>query len=131
MREVAVVGVGMTRFGVSQNTNIEMFSEAAMEAINESNLKPKDIEALFLGNVLGTHEEGQTGMAAYAAADIGIPNIPATRFEGICATASVAIRDVFMWVASGHYDIVLVGGTERASVMDTPLCHADVCHGQR
>ncbi|MCL0038862.1 hypothetical protein M1N46_01255 [Dehalococcoidia bacterium] len=65
MREVAVVGVGMTRFGVSQNTNIEMFSEAAMEAINESNLKPKDIEALFLGNVLGSHEEGIRGCLRY------------------------------------------------------------------
>lgn len=120
MREVAVVGVGMTRFGVSENTNIEMFSEAAIKAINESNVKPKDIEALFFGNALGTHEEGQMGMAAYAAADIGIPNIPTTRFEGVCATASVAIRDAFMWVASGYYDMVLVGGTERASVMDTP-----------
>lgn len=119
MREVAVIGVGMTRFGVSENTSIEMFSEAAMEAINKSNLKPKDIEALYFGNVLGTHAEGQMGMAAYAAADIGIPNIPTTRFEGVCATASVAIRDAFIWVASGYYDIVLVGGTERASVMNT------------
>ncbi|MCL0104590.1 hypothetical protein M1O57_03240 [Dehalococcoidia bacterium] len=25
-----------------------------------------------------------------------------------------------MWVASGYYDIVLVGGTERVLVMDTP-----------
>ncbi|MCL0095566.1 propanoyl-CoA acyltransferase [Dehalococcoidia bacterium] len=129
MREVAVIGVGMTRFGVSQNTNIEMFSEAAMEAINESNLKPKDIEALFLGNMLGSHEEGQVGMAAYAAADIGIPNIPTTRFEGICASASVAIRDAFMWVASGHYDIVLVGGTEKASVMDTPYATRTLAMG--
>ena len=120
MREVAVVGVGMTKFGVSEKTSIEMFSEAAMEAINASNLKPKDMQALYFGNVLGSHEEGQVGMAAYAAADIGIPNIPTTRFEGICATASVAIRDAFIWVASGFYDIVLVGGTERASVMGTP-----------
>lgn len=120
MREVAVVGTGMTKFGVSEKTSIEMFSEAAMDAITESNLKPKDVQALYFGNVLGSHEEGQLGMAAYAAADIGVPNIPTTRFEGICATASVAIRDAFIWVASGFYDIVLVGGTERASVMGTP-----------
>ena len=53
MREVAVVGVGMTNFGTSEKTQVEMFSEAAMEAITESNLEPKDMQALFLGNVLG------------------------------------------------------------------------------
>ncbi len=120
MREVAVVGVGMTRFGVSENTNVEMFSEAAMEAINESNLEPKDIEALFFGNVFGSHEEGQANMAPFAVADIGVPNIPATRFEGACASGSVAVRDAFIWVASGYYDIVLAGGTERVLAMDTP-----------
>ncbi len=112
--------MGMTKFGVSENTNIEMFSEAAMEAINESNLKPKDIQALFFGNVFGSHEEGQVNMAPFAAADIGIPNIPTTRFEGACASGSVAVRDAFMWVASGYYDIVLAGGTERVLAMDTP-----------
>lgn len=120
MREVAIVGVGMTKFGASEKTNIEMFSEAAMDAIAESNLKPKDIQALFLGNVLGGFEEGQVGMAAFAAADIGTPNIPATRYEGICASGALAIRDAFIWVASGFYDIVLAGGTERATVMGTP-----------
>ncbi len=119
MREVAVVGVGMTKFGVSEKTNIEMFSEAAMDAIAESDIKPRDIQALFLGNVFGGFEEGQVGLAAFAAADIGVPHIPTTRVEGICASAGVAIRDAFIWVASGFYDIVLAGGTERTSVMGT------------
>lgn len=120
MREVAVLGVGMTKFGRSENSNIEMFSEAAMEAIRGSNLKPRDIEAVFLGNVFGGFEEGQVVMAAFAAADIGIPYVPATRFEGACASASVALRDAYMWVASGQYDIVLAGGAERCTVMGTP-----------
>ncbi len=119
LREVAVVGIGHTKFGNLDKTNIELFSEAAMDAINESNLKPKDIQALYFGNVLGTHEEGQLGMAAFAAADIGIPYIPTTRIEGICASATVAIREAFIWVASGFYDIVLAGGTEKATVMGT------------
>ncbi len=121
MREVAVVGVGMTNFGISEKTQIEMFSEAAMEAITESNIEPRDIQALFLGNVLGDFEEGQMNMAPMCAADIGIPNIPATRFEGACASATVALRDAYMWVASGFYDMVLAGGTEKAMVMGTPM----------
>jgi acetyl-CoA C-acetyltransferase/acetyl-CoA acyltransferase len=78
MRKVAVVGVGETKFSAVQDkTNVELFAEAAMEALNESNLKPKDIEALFLGNVLGDFSEGQGMVQAFAAENIGCFNIPA------------------------------------------------------
>lgn len=120
MREVAVLGVGMTKFGRSEKTVLEMFSEAALEAIAGSNLKPKDIQALFFGNVMDDLAEGQNNESAFAAHAIGARNIPATRYEGACATASVAARDAFMWVASGFYDIVLAGGSERVMVMETP-----------
>ena len=33
----------------------------------------------------------------------------------------MAIRDAFMWVASGFYDIVLVGGVEKAGSMGTAM----------
>lgn len=122
MRKVAIAGVGMTRFGVSEKSQVEMFTEAAMEAIAASNLKPRDIQALFVGNVLGDFEEGQMNIAPFCADELGLgPSVPATRMEGACASASVAIRDAFIWVASGFYDIVLVGGTERATAMGTDL----------
>ncbi len=42
-------GVGQTKFSAAQEkTQVELFAEAAMDAFNESNLKPKDIQALFL-----------------------------------------------------------------------------------
>ncbi|HEX77272.1 MAG TPA: thiolase domain-containing protein [Dehalococcoidia bacterium] len=119
MREVAVVGVGMTKFGRSEKTILEMFSEAALEAIADSNLQVKDIQALFFGTVYGGFAEGQMNMASFAAHALGAHNIPAVRYEGACATASVAIREAFIWVASGFYDIVLAGGSERTLVMDT------------
>ncbi|MFC2069308.1 propanoyl-CoA acyltransferase [Chloroflexota bacterium] len=122
MRKVAVVGVGMTNFSGGQpKTEVELFAEAAMDALNESNLKPKDIQALFLGNVLGDFAEGQGMVQAFAAENIGCYNIPASRYEGACASASMAIRDAFLWVASGFYDVVISGGTERAGTMGTPL----------
>ena len=122
MRKVAVVGVGETKFsGAQTKTEVELFAEAAMDALNESNLKPKDIQAMFVGNVLGDFEEGQGMVQAFAAENIGCFNIPANRYEGACASASMAVRDAFMWVASGFYDLVLVGGTERAASMGTSL----------
>lgn len=122
MRRVAVVGVGMTKFGLLEKSLVEMFAEAAMQAIEFSSIKPQDVQALFVGNVLGDFEEGQINLAPMCAAEIGLPpGTPSTRFEGACASGSVAVRDAFMWVASGFYDIILVGGTERAMAMGTPL----------
>ena len=122
MRKVAVVGVGETKFsGPQDRTEVELFGEAAMEAITESNLKPKDIQALYVGNVLGDFSEGQGMVQSFAAENIGCRHVPANRYEGACASASMAVRDAFMWVASGYYDIVLAGGVERAATMGTGL----------
>ncbi|MFH1136517.1 MAG: propanoyl-CoA acyltransferase [Pseudomonadota bacterium] len=122
MREVGILGVGMTRFGVSEKTNIELFAEAALDAIAASNLEPRDMQALFFGNCLGDFEEGQLHMAPFAAAELGLPiSAPATRFEAACATATVAFRHAALLVAAGVYDVVLVGGAERAAKMGTPL----------
>ncbi len=122
MRKVAIVGIGETNFsGPQEKTEVELFAEAAVDALNESNLKPNNIQALFLGNVLGDFAEGQGMVQAFAAENIGCLGIPANRYEGACASASMAIRDAFMWVASGFYDIVLAGGTERAATLGTGL----------
>jgi acetyl-CoA C-acetyltransferase/acetyl-CoA acyltransferase len=122
MNKVAVVGVGETKFsGPQTKTEVELFAEAATEAIAESNLKSKDIQALFIGNALGDFDEGQGMVAAYAAENIGCRYVPANRYEGACASASMAVRDAFIGVASGFYDIVLAGGIERAATMGTGL----------
>lgn len=122
MREVAILGVSMTKFGISEKTNLEMFAEAALEAIEKSGIEPKDIDALFFGNCLGGFEEGQLHMAPFAHAELGLPtSSPATRFESACATSTVAIRHGALLVSAGVYDIVLAGGTERAAKMGTPL----------
>lgn len=122
MRRVAVVGTGHTKFMFdSPKTEVEMLSEASMDAINGSNLKPKDIQAICCGNCLADFSEGQGMIQSYLADDIGCLNVPATRFEGACASGTMAVRDAYIWIASGFYDIVLVGGTEKATAMSTPL----------
>ena len=122
MRKVAVVGIGQTNFsGAQDKTGVELFAEASLDAITTSNLKPKDIQALFVGNVLGDFSEGQGMVQAFAADNIGAFNVPANKYDGACASATMALRDAFTWVATGQYDIVLAGGVERAASMGTPL----------
>jgi len=112
----------MTKFGRSKTKGqLELFGEAAMDAINASKLKPKDMQALFLGNSVGDMDEGQTVLASHAAREIGLQNVPATRLEGACSSSSLAMVNAYVWVASGFRDIVLVGGCERNTASATPL----------
>jgi acetyl-CoA acetyltransferase len=122
MREVAVMGVGMTKFGPTGLNLKELFALAAIEAIQQSNLTTRDIQALYVGNVLGDFAEGQMNIAGFLADELGLgPQVPATRVEGACATAAIAFREACMWIASGYYDVVLVGGVEKVSHMGTSL----------
>ena len=122
MREVIVLGAGMTKFGNSELSQKEMFAQAAMEAIADGRVAAGDLQGLFIGNVLGGFEEGQINIAPFLAAEIGMPlTAPSARFESACASATVAIRHGILMVASSVYDLVLVGGTERTTIMGTPL----------
>lgn len=122
MRRVAIVGVGQTEFsGAQARTNLELFSEAAMEALTGASLKTRDVQALLIGNALSDFEEGQQIAQAYITENLGLPNVPANIYDGACASASVAIRDAFIWIASGLYDVVLAGGMERVATMGTKL----------
>ena len=121
MREVAVVGVGMTKFGTSETTQVEMFAEAAMDAIKASNIKPEAIQAVYVGNADGNVEEGQAVMAPMCAAEIGLNGLPATSFQAACSSGTLAVINAFIWVSLGIYDVVLAGGTERQRTMSTPL----------
>ena len=44
---------------------------------------------------------------------IGLTPRPATRVEDACASGGVALRQGILAIASGLYDVVLVGGVEK------------------
>lgn len=122
MREVAVIGVGHTKFGRHPNKSLmDLWGEAAMEAIKESGVDKEEIDALFIGQFVGELTDGMANIGPLAASEIGISYIPTIRIEGACASSAVALRDAYMWVASGYYDLVLVGGMERLSPAGTEI----------
>jgi acetyl-CoA C-acetyltransferase len=122
MRKVAVVGVGQTKFsGAQSRTNTELFTEAALDAMNGAGVKARDIQALLVGNALADFEEGQQIAHSFIAENLGLDHVPSILSDGACASSSVVIHDAFLWIASGMYDIVLVGGMEKAASMGTQL----------
>src|SRR6267378_2270656 len=113
MRRVAVIGVGVTKFGKHDRISAELFAEAAAQAIRDADIAPSAIEALYYGNVTGGEGERQLHMGPLAATLLGLPTIPTTRFENACATSHAAFRHAMMEITSGVSDVVLVGGAER------------------
>ncbi|MBI2490630.1 MAG: thiolase domain-containing protein [Candidatus Rokubacteria bacterium] len=113
MRRVAVIGVGVTKFGRHDRTSAELFAEAAADALADAGLPASAVQALYYGNVVGGETEKQLHTGPQAASVLGLPAIPTTRVENACASSHTAFRHAVMEVAAGVSDVVLVGGAER------------------
>jgi acetyl-CoA C-acetyltransferase len=119
MRQVAVIGVGVTRFGRHEETCAELFADAAVDALADAGIGPERIQGLYVGNVVGEAGERQLHMGPQVASALGIPSVAATRFETACASSHAAFRHALFEVASGAADVLLVGGAERVLTMPT------------
>jgi acetyl-CoA acetyltransferase len=76
-------------------------------------LDPKVIEAFYLGNFSSDLFEKQAHFAPILASWLGLSPISAVRVEDACASGGVALRQAALSIASGEYDVVLVGGLEK------------------
>ena len=87
-RGVAVVGVGMSPFGMFANKDSkDLFAEAFNEMLSsvDKGVDPKDIEALYLGNFSNDFFIHQGHWGPIISDLIGLVPKPATRTEGACA----------------------------------------------
>src|SRR5258706_2743530 len=109
MRRVAVIGVGVTKFGKHDRSSAELFAAAAADAITDAEIAPSAIQALYFGNVTGGETERQLHMGPLAATLLGLPTVPPTRFENPCATSHVAFRNACIEMPNGASDLGLVG----------------------
>ncbi|MSQ33175.1 MAG: acetyl-CoA acetyltransferase [Dehalococcoidia bacterium] len=106
--KVAIIGIGCTRFGERWDKNAEdLMVDAVYEALEDSGLESKDIQAAWLG----VHTSFDTGQPLAQA--MKLEYIPITRVENACATGSDAFRNACFAVAAGVYDMVLVAGVEK------------------
>jgi len=123
MARAAVVGAGMTKFGVHDKPLQELFGEAALPALADAGITPPELDAFYFGNAMGGQTENDTHLGPKLASHIGVAGIPVQRFEDACATSSNAFKNAVEAVEAGIHDVVLVGGVERCTPQtgkDTP-----------
>lgn len=127
-RGVAVVGAGMSKFGMFKDRDSkDLFAEAFREMLAsvDKGVDPNEIDALYLGNFTNDFFMHQAHWGPIISDLIGITPRPATRTEGACASSALAFREGVFAIASGFYDMVLVGGVEEMSKRST----AEVAEG--
>jgi len=114
MRDVFIIGVGMTQFGKHPDRSLrDLGREACVNAFRESGITPKEIEAGYCGNALAPAIQGETGVGQNVFWEVGINEIPIVNIENACASGSTALREGWMAIAGGFYDTVIVAGVEK------------------
>jgi acetyl-CoA acetyltransferase len=115
MRDVYVVGVGMTRFAKHLDRSVkDLVSEAVRAALADAKLSAKDLEAAWFSNSMWGYFTGQhTIRGQVALRGSGIQGIPITNVENACAGGATAFHLAWVGVASGLYDCVLALGAEK------------------
>jgi acetyl-CoA C-acetyltransferase len=112
MRDVAIIGIGMTDFGELWHDSLrDVFVKAALEAMDDAGLD--HIDSMVVGCMTPGLFTGQEHLGSVLADYLGQKPVAATRVESACASGGLALRTGFFEVASGMSDIVLCGGVEK------------------
>jgi acetyl-CoA acyltransferase len=120
MREVAVIGAGMVRFGKYLDTSMKVLARDAVDnALKSAGVGINQIEAAVVGNAMAGLITGQECVRGQVVLrEMGIGGIPIVNCENACASSATAFHLAWLYVASGMYDMVLALGMEK-------LYHAD------
>jgi acetyl-CoA C-acetyltransferase len=112
MQDVAIIGIGMTKFGELWHQSLrDLFVEAGLNAIKDAGVD--HIDSLYVGAMSPGLFVGQEHIASMMADYLGVKGIPATHVESACASGSIALRQAIFEIASGESEIVLAGGVEK------------------
>jgi len=117
MRDVAVIGVGMQKWGELWEKSLrDIFTESALLAIDDAGVD--HIDSMYVGCMTSGLFVGQEHLGSVLADYLGVAPIPALRVETACASGGAAFRQAYFDVASGAHDIVLAGGVEKMTDVD-------------
>ncbi len=118
MKEVVIVSAVRTPIGsfggsLAQFSAPQLGGFAIKAAIEKAGLAPEQIQEVYMGNVLSANL-GQAP-ATQAAKLAGLPDLPATTINKVCASGTKAIMLAAQSIANGDQDIIVAGGMESMS----------------
>lgn len=118
MRDVVIVAAVRTPIGsfggtLSGFSATQLGGFAIKAAVEKAGLQPEHIQEVYMGNVLSANL-GQAP-ATQAAKFAGLPDVPTTTINKVCASGTKAIMLAAQSIALGQNEIVVAGGMESMS----------------
>jgi acetyl-CoA acetyltransferase len=116
LEDVAVLGVGTTRFGLYPDRSpADLAREAGLRALDDAGISFAEVDEAFVGYLF---HPVMTGIRAMK--EFGLTGLPVTHVENASATGLVAFRDAAYAVASGRADVVMALGFDKMSAASQP-----------
>jgi len=110
---IYISGACETIFGELWDYSPRILAGQAVDgALLEARIGKKDIEALFVGNMLSGILGGQEHLGAFYSEELEF-QCPSFKIEGACASGGLAVHAAVTAVLSGTYETVVVLGIEK------------------
>jgi len=115
--DVYIAGVGMTKFGKSDQTLPELMVEAASKAFMDARVGT--IDYILIGVMNAEEFTGESNVAALIADRLGLSGVPSSRVETASSTGSAVFESGFYAAASGYHRNVLIIAGEKMTHLPT------------
>ncbi len=117
MKEVAIIGIGMTKWGELWEKSLrDIAVEAALNCLEDAGVEK--VDTIAIGAMSSGLFNGQEHTASIVADYLGQRFTPATRVESACASGALAVKTAYMEVASGLSEYALAIGVEKMTDVD-------------
>jgi acetyl-CoA acetyltransferase len=115
MRDVFVIGVGMTRFAKHLDRTLKsLAAEALKKTLKDADIGKDFLDTVYFSNsIWGYFTDQHCIRGQVALRDEGIMGIPIYNVENACASGATAFHSAWLGVASGLYDCALALGAEK------------------
>jgi acetyl-CoA acetyltransferase len=112
MSDVYITGIEMIPFGrYPHRTPASLGAKAVLGALDDAGITVHDVQTAYCGCVF------QTMVGQKIFQQIGQTGIPIANVSNACATGATAVREAWMAVRTGDYDIALAVGVEQMTGM--------------
>jgi acetyl-CoA C-acetyltransferase len=114
MRPVFIAGAGMIPFERrDEDSLVDMMAMAGVRAMDDAGLGDRPVDSVYVGNMASGLFNHQVSVASALVDRLSLMPAAADRVENGPASGGSAIKNGFLAVASGYYDVVLVVGGEK------------------
>lgn len=119
MRDVAIIGGAMTKFGQRDGWVCDLLAEAGTATLEDAGVTAAEVEHLYVSNMASGEFEGQTGIPNALAHDIGAIPAYTQRVDQTSSSGGAGIYAAWQSVASGASDCTLLVGGEKMTHRST------------